>query len=96
MRSDLSRQLEDVPSLDIMSMDSEDLCELLLYVNSDLNVNENMIIIEAIIFFTERTKRFSRVSKEKYTKGKLYEKHIHKRIHSLEDSAYGCRCHGRI
>ena len=49
----------DVPGLDITSMDSKDLCELLLYGTSDLNVVENRIIIEATISFIERSKRFS-------------------------------------
>ena len=58
MRTDLLSQLADVPGLDITSMDSKDLCELLLYGTSDLNVVENRMIIEAIISFIERSKRF--------------------------------------
>ena len=58
MRADLFSQLADVPGLDITSMDSKDLCELLLYGTSELNVVENRIIIEATISFIERSKRF--------------------------------------
>ena len=58
MRTDLFSQLADVPGLDITSMDSKNLCELLLYGTSDLNVVENRIIIEATISFIERSKRF--------------------------------------
>ena len=58
MRTDLFSQLADVPGLDISSMDSKDLCELLLYGNSYLNEVENRIVIEATISFTERSKRF--------------------------------------
>ena len=43
----------DVPGLDITSMDSKELCELLLYGNSNLNVFENGMIIEATISFIE-------------------------------------------
>ena len=53
MRTDLFGQLADVPGLDITSMDSKDLGELLLYGTSDLNVVENTMIIEATISFIE-------------------------------------------
>ena len=59
MRTDLFSQPADVPGLDITSMDSEDLCELVLCGKSDLNVIEYRMIIEATISFTERSKRFS-------------------------------------
>ena len=51
MRTDLVGQLADVPGLDIRSMDSKDLCELLSYGNSNLNVVENRMIIEATTSF---------------------------------------------
>ena len=53
MRTDLCRQPADVPELDITSMDSTDLSKLLLYGNSDLNIVDNRMIIEAIISFIE-------------------------------------------
>ena len=51
MRTDLFGQLVDVPGLDITStsMDSKDLCQLLLYGNIKLNVVENRMVIEATI-----------------------------------------------
>ena len=58
MRTDFFSQLAELPGLDITSMDSKDLCELLLYGTSDLNVVENRNIIEATISFIERSKRF--------------------------------------
>ena len=54
MRTDFFSQVADVPGLDITSIDSKDLCELLLHGTSDLNVVESRIIIEATISFTER------------------------------------------
>ena len=59
MLTDLFSQLADVPGLDITSMDSKDLCELLLYGNSNLNVAENRTVIAETISFIERSKRFS-------------------------------------
>ena len=58
MRTDLFSQLADVHGLDITSMDSKDLCKSLLYGNSNLNVVEDRMIIEATISFIERSKRF--------------------------------------
>ena len=54
----LFSELADVPGLDITSMDSKDLCELLLYGASDLSAVESRMIIEATISFMERSKRF--------------------------------------
>ena len=56
--TDLFSQLADVPGLDITSLDSKDLCELRLYGNSNFNVVENRMIIEAKTSFIERSKGF--------------------------------------
>ena len=57
MRRDLFRQLI-IPGLDINELDSDALCNLLLFGSKDLNVVENRIIIEATISFIEVTNRF--------------------------------------
>ena len=41
--------------IDIADLDSETLCNLLLYGSSNLNILENRIIIEATIEFIEKT-----------------------------------------
>ena len=58
MLADLFGQLADVPGLDFKSMDSKDLCELLLYGNSDWNAAENRMTTEATISFIERSQSF--------------------------------------
>ena len=45
MRTDPFSQLADVPGLDIKSIDSKDLCELLSYGTSDLDVVESRMVI---------------------------------------------------
>ena len=57
MRIDLFRQLT-VTGIDIYELDSNALCNLLLFGSQDLNVVENRIIIEATISFIEATERF--------------------------------------
>ena len=45
--------------IDIADLDSETLCNLLLYGSSNLNIIENRIIIEATIEFIEKTNRLN-------------------------------------
>ena len=53
MRTDLFSQPADVSGLDIMSMHSKDLCELLLYGTSDLKIVDNRMGNEATLSFIE-------------------------------------------
>ena len=56
-RRDLLGQLEDLPGIDIVSLDSETICELLLFGSPNLNVIVNRIILEATISFIKSTQR---------------------------------------
>ena len=58
MRIDLFGQLTDIPGLDITNLESNALCELLLFGSSQLNVMANRIILEATIAFIDKTNRF--------------------------------------
>ena len=59
MLNDLLGQLSDVPGIDITSMDSKSLCQLLLFGCTNLTVVENRIVLEATIAYIKATKRFS-------------------------------------
>ena len=56
-RRDLLGQLGDLPGIDIVSLDSETICELLLFGSPNLNVIVNRIILEATISFIKSTQR---------------------------------------
>ena len=56
-RRDLLGQLGDLPAIDIVSLDSETICELLLFGSPNLNVIVNRIILEATISFIKSTQR---------------------------------------
>ena len=57
LRGDLFGTVTEVLGIDIADLDSETLCNLLLYGSSNLNIIENRIIIEATIEFIEKTHR---------------------------------------
>ena len=57
MRRELFGQLSDIPGLDLVKMGPVTLCELLLYRSPRLTVIENRLILEAAMFFIERSKR---------------------------------------
>lgn len=59
MRRDLLGQLSDIPGIDITSMDSKSLCQLLLFGSNNLTVVANRIILEASMAYLKATKRFS-------------------------------------
>ena len=59
MRRDLLGQLSDIPGIDITVMDSESLCQLLLFGSINLTVVENRIVVEATMAYIKATKRFS-------------------------------------
>ena len=54
-RADLLGQLGDLPGIDIVSLDSKTICELLLLGSPSLNVTVNRIILEATISFIKST-----------------------------------------
>ena len=56
-RRDLLGQLGDLPGIDIVSLDSETICELHLFGSPNLNVIVNRIILEATISFIKSTQR---------------------------------------
>ena len=56
-RRDLLGQLEDLPGIDIESLDSKTICELLLFGSPNVNVIVNRIILEATISFIKSTQR---------------------------------------
>ena len=56
-RADLLGQLGDLPGIDIVSLDSKTICELLLFGSPSLNVIVNRIILEATISFIKSTQR---------------------------------------
>ena len=58
LRSDLFSQLVDVPGLNTTTMNTRELCDLLLYGDPKLNLIANRILIEATISFIERSRRF--------------------------------------
>ena len=58
MRIDLLGQLTDIPGLDITNLDSNALCDRLLFGSSQLNIVANRIILEATIAFIDKTDRF--------------------------------------
>ena len=59
MRRDLLGQLSDIPGIDITSLDSKSLCQLLLFGSTNLTVVANRIILEATTTYIKATKRFS-------------------------------------
>ena len=59
LREDLFGTVTEVLGIDIADLDSETLCNLLLYGSSNLNILENRIIIEATIEFIEKTNRLN-------------------------------------
>ena len=50
--------LHCIPGLDITNLDSNVLCNLLLFGSSQLNIVANRIILEATIAFIDKTNRF--------------------------------------
>ena len=56
-RTDLLGQLGDLPGIDIDSLDSKTICELLLFGRPNANVIVNRIILEATISFIKSTHR---------------------------------------
>lgn len=56
-RRDLLGQLGDLPGIDIESLDSKTICELLLFGSPNVNVIVNRIILEATISFIKSTQR---------------------------------------
>ena len=56
-RTDLLGQLGDLPGIDIDSLDSKTICELLLFGSLNANVIVNRIILEATISFIKSTHR---------------------------------------
>ena len=59
LREDLFGTVAEVLGIDVADLDSETLCNLLLYGSSNLNIIENRIIIEATIEFIEKTNRLN-------------------------------------
>ena len=58
LRRDLCRQLAvNVNGIDIRDLDSNVLCNLLLFGSNDLTIVENRTIIEATILFIKAAKR---------------------------------------
>ena len=57
IRQDLFGHLEDILEFNVLSMDSNSLCNLLLFGKPDLDVSVNKMIIEETIRFIENTKR---------------------------------------
>ena len=57
IRQDLFGHLEDILEFNVSSMDSNSLCNLLLFGKPDLDVSVNKMIIEETIRFIENTKR---------------------------------------
>ena len=49
----------EVSGIDIANLDSETLCNLLLYGSSNMNMIDNRIIIEATIEYIEKTNRLN-------------------------------------
>ena len=58
MRTGFFSQIADVPGLNFTSIYTKDLCKLLLYGKSDLNLVEHRIIIEETVSFLESSIRF--------------------------------------
>ena len=56
-RRDPLGQLRDLPGIEIVSLDSETICELLLFGSPNLNVIVNRMILETTIFFIKSTQR---------------------------------------
>ena len=56
-RTDLHGTLLDIPRVDISLLDSQALCNLMLYGNPDLTLIENRMIIEATIKYIKATNR---------------------------------------
>ena len=54
MRIDLFGQLTDIPGLNITNLDSNALCDLLLFGSSQLNIMANRIILEDTIAFIDK------------------------------------------
>ena len=59
LREDLFGTVTEVSGIDIANLDSETLCNLLLYGSSDMNMIDNRIIIEATIEYIEKTNRLN-------------------------------------
>lgn len=59
MGRDLLGQLSDIPGIEITSMDSKSLSQLLLFGSNNLTVVANRIILEASMAYLKETKRFS-------------------------------------
>ena len=58
MRCDLHGPVPEIPVLDISNYDPKSLCTLLLFGSLMLNVIENRMIVEAMVFFLKGTKWF--------------------------------------
>ena len=57
-RRDLLGSLSDIPGLDIVGLDTQSLCHLILFGNADLTLITNRMIMEATITYIKATKRF--------------------------------------
>ena len=57
IRQDLFGHLEDILEFSVSSMDSNSLCNLLLFGKPELGASVNKMIIEDTIHFIENTKR---------------------------------------
>ena len=59
LREDLFGTVTEVSGTDIANLDSETLCNLLLYGSSNMNMIDNRTIIEATIEYIEKTNRLN-------------------------------------
>ena len=59
LREDLFGTVTEVSGIDIANLDSETLCNLLLYGSPNMNMIDNRIIIEATIEYIEKTNRLN-------------------------------------
>ena len=58
MRNKLFGQLSEVPGLKISNLLATEICELILYGSSELNVLANRLLMEATLHFIKNAKRF--------------------------------------
>ena len=59
LREDLFGTVTEVSGIDVANLDSETLCNLLLYGSSNMNMIDNRMIIEATIEYIEKTNRLN-------------------------------------
>ena len=58
MRNELFGRLSEVPGPKISNLSATEICELILYGSSELNVLANRLLMEATLHFIKNTKRF--------------------------------------